>query len=93
MAEARRAGIPACVYVSTASVYGRGPHRGITENSVAPSPQSPVSSSRLAAETLIRAAGGTVVHPHLVYPRADHRPPMPARRYAVISKSHCRRPP
>lgn len=71
IAEARRAGVPACVYVSTASVYGRGPHRGITENSVAPSPQSPVSSSRLAAETLIRAAGGTVVRPHLVYGPGD----------------------
>jgi nucleoside-diphosphate-sugar epimerase len=69
--QARRAGVPTFVYVSTASIYGRGPHSNITEDAVTPHPQSPVSSSRLAAENLTRAAGGMAVRPHLVYGAGD----------------------
>jgi nucleoside-diphosphate-sugar epimerase len=69
--QARRAGVPVFVYVSTAAVYGRGPHSNLPEDAVTPQPQSPVSSSRLAAENLVRAAGGLVVRPHLVYGAGD----------------------
>lgn len=69
--EARRAGVSRIVSMSTASVYGSGPHTGITEDAMPPAPQSPVSRSRAAAETLVRAAGGTVVRPHLVYGPGD----------------------
>lgn len=68
---AGHARVPAFVYVSTAAVYGRGPHTGIKEDQVPARPQSPASSSRLAAEILVRAAGGTVVRPHLVYGPGD----------------------
>ncbi|HWS35619.1 MAG TPA: NAD(P)-dependent oxidoreductase [Actinoplanes sp.] len=71
VSEAHRAGTPGLVYVSTASVYGRGPHTEVTEDAVPARPESPVSSTRLAAEKLIRAAGGLVIRPHLVYGPGD----------------------
>jgi nucleoside-diphosphate-sugar epimerase len=69
--EARRAGVRTIVYVSTASVYGPGPHENIREDAAPPRPQSPVSVSRAAAEVRVRAAGGIVVRPHLVYGAGD----------------------
>ncbi|MCF3124278.1 NAD(P)-dependent oxidoreductase [Streptomyces arenae] len=69
--EARRAGVRRIVYVSTAAVYGEGVHRGITEDAVDPAPVGPTSSSRLAAEKLVRAAGGTVLRPMFVYGAGD----------------------
>jgi nucleoside-diphosphate-sugar epimerase len=69
--EARRAGVRTFVYVSTASVYGPGPHENIGEDAAPPRPRSPVSVSRAAAEAQVRAAGGTVVRPHLVYGAGD----------------------
>ncbi|MFE5262367.1 NAD-dependent epimerase/dehydratase family protein [Streptomyces coelicoflavus] len=69
--EARRAGVRRFIYLSTASVYGEGPHRGPAEGEVEPVPASPASSSRLRAEWEVRAAGGTVLRPHLVYGEGD----------------------
>ncbi|WP_284581820.1 NAD(P)-dependent oxidoreductase [Streptomyces sp. 2P-4] len=66
VAEAERAGVRRIVHLSTAAVYGAGPHRGITENGVAPAPLSPASRSRLAGEEAVLAAGGTVLRPGLV---------------------------
>ena len=71
MDEASRSGVSAIIYVSTASVYGDGPHAGIAEDVVPLCPRSPVSASRAAAEALVRAAGGTVLRPHLVYGPGD----------------------
>lgn len=48
MAEAARAGVPRVVHLSTAAVYGTGPHRGITVDEVPPEPVSAASRTRLA---------------------------------------------
>ncbi|MEQ8144717.1 NAD-dependent epimerase/dehydratase family protein [Streptomyces sp. OP7] len=69
--EVRRAGVGHVVYVSTASVYGPGPHRGVDEEALVPCPVSPASMSRLRAERAVLEAGGTVVRPHLVYGAGD----------------------
>ncbi|MER5218704.1 NAD-dependent epimerase/dehydratase family protein [Streptomyces sp. NPDC002838] len=69
--EADRHGVRRFVYVSTASVYGAGPHRGPHEGQLNPAPASPASTSRLRAEDEVRAAGGTVLRPHLVYGAGD----------------------
>ncbi|MEV5968463.1 NAD-dependent epimerase/dehydratase family protein [Streptomyces sp. NPDC051921] len=71
VAEAERAGVRRIVQLSTAAVYGAGPHRGITENEVAPAPLSPASRSRLAGEEAVLAAGGTVLRPGLVTGAGD----------------------
>ncbi|WP_016910018.1 NAD-dependent epimerase/dehydratase family protein [Streptomyces xiaopingdaonensis] len=68
---ADRAGIRRVLYVSTAAVYGAGPHRGAAEGELAPSPQSAASASRLAAEEAVRAAGGVVLRPHLILGKGD----------------------
>ncbi|MFI8203569.1 NAD-dependent epimerase/dehydratase family protein [Streptomyces sp. NPDC085937] len=69
--EARREGVGHVVYVSTASVYGPGPHRGVGQEALVPCPVSPASMSRLRAERAVLEAGGTVVRPHLVYGAGD----------------------
>ncbi|KAB1927663.1 NAD-dependent epimerase/dehydratase family protein [Micromonospora sp. ALFpr18c] len=66
-----QAGIGRLLYVSTAAVYGTGPHRGAVEGALTPSPSSPTSTSRLAAEQSVRSAGGVVLRPHLVYGAGD----------------------
>ncbi|MGW7610076.1 NAD-dependent epimerase/dehydratase family protein [Streptomyces sp. NPDC054766] len=71
LAEAHRAGVDRIVYVSTTSVYGPGPHRGVRELQQAPAPASPASASRLRAERAVLDAGGLVLRPHLVYGRGD----------------------
>ncbi|MFE0810125.1 NAD-dependent epimerase/dehydratase family protein [Streptomyces sp. NPDC058794] len=69
--EARRAGVERIVYVSTASVYGSGPHRAVGEQELSPNPASAASRSRLRAEQAVLDAGGTVLRPHLVYGVGD----------------------
>ncbi|GAA1373154.1 NAD-dependent epimerase/dehydratase family protein [Streptomyces beijiangensis] len=71
LAEALRAGVSRTVCLSTASVYGSGPHRGLRESGAVPAPVSVTSESRLAAETAVREAGGMAVRPHLVHGRGD----------------------
>ncbi|MET9697451.1 NAD-dependent epimerase/dehydratase family protein [Streptomyces sp. NPDC006529] len=71
LAEARRAGVPRVVYLSTASVYGRGTFRGERPERVPRNPGSPTSLNRAAAEDAVIAAGGTVLRPHLVYGEGD----------------------
>ncbi|WP_326585310.1 NAD(P)-dependent oxidoreductase [Streptomyces sp. NBC_00481] len=71
LAEARRHGVRHFIYVSTASIYGMGPHRGPHEGQLEPSPVSPASTTRLRAEEAVRAAGGTVLRPHLIYGAGD----------------------
>ncbi|MEU8420159.1 NAD-dependent epimerase/dehydratase family protein [Micromonospora sp. NPDC048835] len=66
-----RAGVGRLLYVSTAAVYGAGPHRGVVEGALTPSPSSPTSTSRLAAEQSVTSAGGVVLRPHLVYGAGD----------------------
>lgn len=66
MRAATSQGVEQVIYVSTAGVYGRsfpadrGPH------GVACEPESTLSKSRLEAEAIVRAAGGTVVRPNYV---------------------------
>ncbi|WP_165945107.1 NAD(P)-dependent oxidoreductase [Micromonospora sp. KC723] len=69
--EATAAGVRRLVYVSTAAVYGSGPHRGPREGELPIAPRSPVSASRAAAEVWVREAGGCVLRPHLVYGPGD----------------------
>ena len=69
--EAHRAGVRRILFVSTASVYGSGPHRGPAEGALTPAPESAASATRLAAETAVREAGGTVLRPHLVVGAGD----------------------
>ena len=71
VAEARRAGVRRIVYVSTAAVYGLGPHRGERPGDLEPRPVSALSRSRLAAERHVLAAGGVVLRPHLVFGDGD----------------------
>ncbi|KAB8161665.1 NAD-dependent epimerase/dehydratase family protein [Streptomyces sp. 3MP-14] len=71
MREARRAGIGRICYVSTASVYGTGPHRGPVEGALTPAPASTASASRLRAEEEVRAHGGVVLRPNLVFGAGD----------------------
>jgi nucleoside-diphosphate-sugar epimerase len=83
--EADRAGVAAFVQVSTAAVYGTGPHRGPDEQCLPPAPESPTSASRAAGERWVLAAGGTVLRPHLVYGVGDRWViPTLARLLAVL---------
>lgn len=66
-----QAGVPRILYVSTASVYGLGPHRALEPDGARCRPNSVASASRLAAEHAVRAAGGCVLRPHLIYGPGD----------------------
>lgn len=70
VAEAARTGART-VLLSTAAVHGPAPFSGSLPDLPAPAALSPTSSSRLAAERHVRAAGGTVLRPHLVYGTGD----------------------
>lgn len=84
LAEARRAGTANLSYLSTCGVYRDGVHRGALEPvrsaegevpeadpGLIADPASATSRSRLAAERLVRAAGGVVLRPHLVHGAGD----------------------
>ncbi|MFJ8310504.1 MULTISPECIES: NAD-dependent epimerase/dehydratase family protein [unclassified Streptomyces] len=69
--EARRAGVSRIVYLSTASVYGRGTFRRARPEDLGRAPVSVTSRTRAAAEDAVLAAGGIVLRPHLVYGEGD----------------------
>ncbi|MCF3119178.1 NAD-dependent epimerase/dehydratase family protein [Streptomyces arenae] len=71
MEEARRAGVRRIVHLSTAAVYGPGPHSGLDVDEIAPAPTSPASRTRLEGESAALAAGATVLRPGLVLGRGD----------------------
>ncbi|MFE9023426.1 NAD-dependent epimerase/dehydratase family protein [Streptomyces sp. NPDC007808] len=71
VAEAQRAGVSRIVYLSTASVYGRGTYRNARPEDLDRKPRSPTSRSRAAAEDTVLAAGGIVLRPYLVYGPGD----------------------
>ncbi|WP_372408760.1 NAD-dependent epimerase/dehydratase family protein [Streptomyces luteireticuli] len=71
MAEAARAGVGRVVQLSTAAVYGPGPHRGAAEGELAPAPVSATSRTRLAGEAHALAVGATVLRPGLVVGPGD----------------------
>ncbi|MEU2423115.1 NAD-dependent epimerase/dehydratase family protein [Streptomyces sp. NPDC007851] len=71
VAEARRSGVSRIVYVSTASVYGRGVFRAAGAGRLDRNPGSPTSASRAAAEDAVLEAGGIVLRPHLVHGAGD----------------------
>lgn len=64
-------GVRRVVYVSTASVYGRGPFREAEALALPVRPGSPTSQTRATAERHVLRAGGTVLRPHLVYGTGD----------------------
>lgn len=64
-------GVGRIVHLSTAAVYGPGPHRGITVDEIDPAPVSPASRTRLAGEAPVLAAGGIVLRPGLVLGAGD----------------------
>ncbi|MGX1133512.1 nucleoside-diphosphate-sugar epimerase [Streptomyces glaucescens] len=71
MAEAVRSGVPRVTHLSTAAVYGHGPHRGPEVDEVEPAPVSVASASRLAGERPALAAGAVVLRPGLVLGAGD----------------------
>jgi 2-alkyl-3-oxoalkanoate reductase len=71
LAEARRAEVDRIVYLSTASVYGRGNFHKAEESKLELRPGSPTSKTRAEAERAVLAVGGTTLRPHLVYGRGD----------------------
>jgi nucleoside-diphosphate-sugar epimerase len=71
VAAARAAGVQRVVQLSTAAVYGAGPHHGIPVGGVEPAPVSPASRTRLAGERPVLEAGGTVLRPGLVLGPGD----------------------
>ncbi|WP_037363823.1 NAD-dependent epimerase/dehydratase family protein [Amycolatopsis orientalis] len=71
LAEAHRAGTRRVVYLSTCAVYRDGEHRGAPEDTLELGPASATSRTRLAGEQQVRAAGGIVLRPHLVYGDGD----------------------
>jgi nucleoside-diphosphate-sugar epimerase len=71
MAAAADAGVRRIVHLSTAAVYGHGPHRGETESELTPAPVSPTSRTRLAAEQAVLAHDGIVLRPSLVFGEGD----------------------
>ncbi|MFI0977766.1 NAD-dependent epimerase/dehydratase family protein [Streptomyces sp. NPDC021093] len=71
MREARRAGVRRIVHLSTAAVYGPGPHDGADVAELVPAPASPASCTRLAGEQHALAAGATVLRPGLVLGAGD----------------------
>ncbi|MEU1286421.1 NAD(P)-dependent oxidoreductase [Kitasatospora sp. NPDC005856] len=71
MAAATRAGVRRIVHLSTAAVYGEGPHAGIAVDEVTPAPLSEASRTRLLGERHALAAGGYVLRPGLVTGTGD----------------------
>ncbi|MFD4655647.1 NAD-dependent epimerase/dehydratase family protein [Kitasatospora sp. NPDC058444] len=71
MAAAGRAGVRRIVHLSTAAVYGEGPHAGIGVDEVTPAPLSEASRTRLLGERHTLAAGGYVLRPGLVTGTGD----------------------
>ncbi|WP_077800411.1 NAD(P)-dependent oxidoreductase [Streptomyces sp. JHA26] len=71
MEEARRAGVGRIVHLSTAAVYGPGPHSGPGVGEIDPAPTSPASRTRLEGEAAAVEAGATVLRPGLVLGRGD----------------------
>ncbi|MEU0086106.1 NAD-dependent epimerase/dehydratase family protein [Streptomyces sp. NPDC006274] len=71
MAEARRHGVERIVHLSTAAVYGAGPHCGLPVDGVTPAPVSPASRTRLAGERIALDAGAVVLRPGLVLGAGD----------------------
>lgn len=71
LTECRRQGVDRFVYLSTTSVYGSGPHCGITEADGTYSPQSPVSAARAEADRMVLYRGGSVIRPNLVFGAGD----------------------
>lgn len=61
------------VYISTAGVYGTLPWSGGGESDYALAPESPLSTSRLHAEGIVRAAGGVVLRPLFNFGWSDRR--------------------
>ncbi|MFI8996039.1 NAD-dependent epimerase/dehydratase family protein [Streptomyces sp. NPDC053542] len=71
MREARQAGVERIVHLSTAAVYGLGPHRGIAVDEIAPAPVSAASRTRLAGERTALDAGAVVLRPYLITGAGD----------------------
>ncbi|EST23918.1 hypothetical protein N566_25300 [Streptomycetaceae bacterium MP113-05] len=71
MAEATGAGVERIILMSTAAVYGPGPHRGVRVGEVTPRPVSPASRTRLGAENFVLDVGGVVLRPGLVLGGGD----------------------
>ncbi|MBZ4017568.1 NAD-dependent epimerase/dehydratase family protein [Streptomyces purpurogeneiscleroticus] len=71
MREARQAGVRRIVHLSTAAVYGLGPHRGIAVDEIGPAPVSAASRTRLAGERSALDAGAVVLRPYLITGTGD----------------------
>lgn len=68
---ARQLGITRTIQMSTTSVYGSGPHRGLQESEATYAPESVASASRQQADEAVLEAGGVVIRPNLAYGCGD----------------------
>ncbi|WIB00389.1 NAD(P)-dependent oxidoreductase [Curtobacterium sp. MCBA15_012] len=66
---AQAAGVERLIAVSTASVTGRGPHRGAAAPPT--NPASAVSASRAEGEEVLLGAGAIIIRPNLVWGAGD----------------------
>ncbi len=82
MTEAARAGVRRVVHLSTAAVYGAGPHHGVAVDEIPAAPVSAASRTRLAGEGHALRAGAVVLRPGLVLGAGD-RWVVPALRELV----------
>ncbi|MER7766520.1 NAD(P)-dependent oxidoreductase [Kitasatospora sp. NPDC096140] len=71
MAAGTGAGVRRIVHLSTAAVYGEGPHAGIAMDEVTPAPLSEASRTRLLGERHALDAGAHVLRPGLVTGTGD----------------------
>lgn len=71
LAAAGAHGIEHVINVSTIGVYGLGPFRNVVEGTREPSPVTALSTTRAAADRIVRDSGGTTVRPGFVHGRAD----------------------
>jgi len=69
--ECRRQGITKVTYLSTTSVYGSGPHRGLSERQATYGARSAASATRAEADRMVLEAGGVTVRPNLVFGEGD----------------------
>lgn len=68
---AQSASVGTIISISTAAVYGTGPHHEVVEGQITPHPESEASRSRLVGEQHVLNAGGLVLRPNLVHGLGD----------------------
>lgn len=71
LAAAEARSIDFVLGLSTIGVYGRGPFRDVVEDTREPTPVTPLSATRAAADRMMRAHGGITVRPGFIHGPGD----------------------